>query len=118
VAVRCLIVDDNEAFLASAKRLLDEQGLDVVGAASSAGEALRLAGELSPDVVLADVELGGESGFHLARRLTSAQPRVRVILISMYSEDEIADLIAESPAAGFLAKSQLSAAAILLLLGD
>jgi two-component system, NarL family, nitrate/nitrite response regulator NarL len=116
MAVRCLIVDDNEAFLASARRLLEAQGLQVVGAASSGPEALRLTSELSADVALVDVELDGESGFDVARQLAGAEPPVKVLLISMYREDELADLIADSPAAGFLPKSRLSAASVLELL--
>jgi DNA-binding NarL/FixJ family response regulator len=57
VRVRCLLVDDNEAFLFSASRLLESQGVDVVGQARTSSEALRLARRLRPDVVLVDVLL-------------------------------------------------------------
>jgi DNA-binding NarL/FixJ family response regulator len=116
VALRCLIVDDNEAFLASARRLLESQGLQVVGLASSGVEAIRLAAELRPDVALVDVELGDENGTDVARMLATTQPGVRVILISTYPEDELVDLIADSPGAGFLSKSKLGAPAIRALL--
>jgi DNA-binding NarL/FixJ family response regulator len=114
--IRCLVVDDNEAFLASAKRLLELQGLQVVGAVSTGAEAARVALELLANVALVDVDLDDESGFDVARLLTSAQPPVKVILISAYPEDELADLVAASPAAGFIAKSKLGAAAIRALL--
>jgi two-component system nitrate/nitrite response regulator NarL len=117
VGVRCLIVDDNEVFVASARRLLEAQGLEVLGAASSGPEALRLSSELGANVVLVDVELDGESGFDVARQLAGAEPPVKVLLISMYRDDELADLIADSPAVGFLPKSRLSAVRILELLG-
>jgi CheY-like chemotaxis protein len=115
VALRCLIVDDNEAFLVSARRSLEADGLIVVGTASSGAEALRLAGELRPDVALVDVELGEEDGFDVARVLMAGESPPSVILISTYSKDELEDLIAESPAVGFLAKSKLTAAAVLEL---
>jgi CheY-like chemotaxis protein len=114
--LRCLLVDDNEQFLASATRLLEAQGLVVVGRASSAGEALGLARELAPEVALVDVQLGHEDGFDLARRLAAGPRSLRVILISTHAEEELEDLIAESPAVGFLPKAVLSADAILALL--
>ena len=71
--MRCLLVDDNAAFLSSARTLLDRQGVMIVGTASTSAEALRLAAA---------------------------------------AESDYADLVAESPAAGFLAKAELSAAGI------
>lgn len=112
VALRCLIVDDSEAFLASASRFLSAQGLEVVGRASFGAEALRLAEELAPDVVLVDVQLGREDGLELTRRLSAIPHAPRVVLISSYSQDDLAELIADSPAVGFLPKSALSARAI------
>jgi DNA-binding NarL/FixJ family response regulator len=113
VAVRCLIVDDNPGFLESARTLLEREGLAVAGVASRSADALREAATLRPDVVLVDVSLGEESGFELARRLVADQPHAApVILISTRSELDLADLVARSPATGFLSKSELSAARI------
>lgn len=110
--MRCLIVDDSEAFLASASRLLSAQGLEVLGCASDGAEALRLARKLEPDVVLVDVQLGAEDGVEVTRRLTASAHAPRVILISSHSQDDLVELIADSPAAGFLPKSALGARAI------
>jgi DNA-binding NarL/FixJ family response regulator len=114
VALRVLIVDDNGAFLAAARVLLEREGLSVVGVASNGAEALRLTEELSPDVLLVDITLGRESGIDLTRRLieegrSQGSP---VILISTHSEADFADLIAASQATGFVPKSELSAEAI------
>jgi DNA-binding NarL/FixJ family response regulator len=117
VALRCLIVDDSDEFLASARRLLSAQSLDVVGVASSGAETLRLAVELRPDVALVDVHLGEEDGLELARQLAEQAPSTRIVLISTHSEDDLAELLAGTPAAGFLAKTALSAAAIAELVG-
>ena len=117
--LRCLIVDDNASFRDEVRGLLQEQGLDVVGTAGSGHEAVRLVEERRPDVVLIDIDLGGESGLDLARRLgmgTSGDVP-HIVLISTYDEREYADLIAASPAAGFLAKTDLSATAIRRVLG-
>jgi CheY-like chemotaxis protein len=115
--LRCLLVDDNEVFLETASLLLEREGLTVVGMASSIAEALRQAGVLRPDLVLVDIGLGTESGFTLARLLAGDGQGADVILISTGAEADYAELIAESPAAGFLAKSELSASKIGLILG-
>jgi len=113
MAVRCLIVDDNRSFLEAARTLLEREGLTIAGVATTSAEALREAETLRPDVVLVDVSLGEESGFELARRLVADQARTAaVILISTRSETDLADLISQSPAAGFLSKAELSAGAI------
>jgi two-component system, NarL family, nitrate/nitrite response regulator NarL len=115
--LRCLIVDDNEEFLASASRLLTSQGLEIVGRASSGAEAVRLVETLEPDVVLVDVQLGNEDGLEVTRRLAGNDRATHVILISTHSADDLAELIADSPAVGFLPKAALGARAITELLG-
>ncbi|MCU1427668.1 MAG: putative transcriptional regulator [Actinomycetia bacterium] len=110
-ALRCLIVDDNPEFLAAARELLEREGLSVAGVASMSAEALRLARHLQPDFILVDIDLGEESGFDLAQQLADAD-HAPVVLISAYAEVEFADLIAASPAAGFVSKSELSASAV------
>jgi DNA-binding NarL/FixJ family response regulator len=113
MVLRCLIVDDNPQFLAVARQLLEREGIVVVGAASNGAEAIQRAKELTPDVMLLDIDLGHESGFDIARHLAAVGGTgPRVILISTYAESDFADLIAASPAAGFLSKSDLSASAI------
>jgi CheY-like chemotaxis protein len=119
MSVRCLVVDDCNAFLQAARRILESGGITVVGSATSIAEALVRVNETNPDVVLVDIMLGSESGFDLARKLTTA-PRTSgpaVILISTHGEDDFMDLIAASPAIGFLPKWKLSAKAIEDLLG-
>jgi two-component system, NarL family, nitrate/nitrite response regulator NarL len=114
VPIRCLIIDDNNAFLEAARVFLEREGLTVVGVATTGDEALRKTENLRPDVALVDISLGEESGFDLARRLIEEDEgdETAVILISTRAEADIADLIAESPAAGFLSKAELSAMAI------
>jgi CheY-like chemotaxis protein len=114
--LRCLIVDDNEAFLASASRLLESQGAEVVGCAASSAEAMSLATNLSPSVVLVDVHLGDEDGVELARRLSEQPEAPPVVLISTRSADEVLELLDDGPAIGFLAKKALSADALLEIL--
>jgi CheY-like chemotaxis protein len=120
--LRCLLVDDNEAFLETASLLLEREGLTVAGVASSIAQALRQARALRPDIILVDIGLGDESGFDLARLLTQDGQGgqgvgAEVILISTGAEADYRDLIDDSPAAGFLAKSELSVGGISRILG-
>jgi two-component system, NarL family, nitrate/nitrite response regulator NarL len=118
--LRCLIVDDNLGFLEAARTSLERQGLDVVGIATTGNQALSKAAALHPDVALADIALGEESGFELARRLVEALPDLqgRIVLISTRGEDEYADMVAASAAVGFLSKSHLSVSALRQLVAD
>src|SRR5262249_44310033 len=111
MALRSVIVDDNSYFLDAARELLEREGLEVVGVASTSADALRLVAELEPDVTLVDVDLGDEDGFELARRLVAAQAS-NVILVSTHPEAELAELVSVSPALGFIHKTRLSAQAI------
>lgn len=117
--LRSLIVDDSDTFLTSASRLLESQGLEIVGTATSSQEALELTAASLPDLALVDVELGDEDGLALAGELHSRSPATRVVMISTYDRDQVQDLIAASPAVGFLPKSRLSGDAVRALLeGD
>lgn len=118
--IRCLIVDDNSSFREEMGGLLEEQGLEVVGGAGSAAEALQQIAELRPDVALIDIDLGRDSGLTLATRLTETpRPAVPdVILISTHDEEAFADLIERSSAIGFLSKTELSGTAVRRMLAS
>jgi len=119
VKLRGLLVDDSETFILSARRLLESQGMEIVGTATGGAEALELAAALSPDLALVDVELGEEDGIALADELRSRSPATRVVLISTYSSDDMRDLTSATSAVGFLPKSRLSGDAVRALLdGD
>jgi DNA-binding NarL/FixJ family response regulator len=112
--LRCLIVDDSPRFRQAARSLLEREGMAVVGMASTGAEALHLARQVRPDVTLVDIDLGGQSGFAVARLLHSEAglDRSQLIMISTHARDDYADLISASPVAGFLPKATLCAAAI------
>jgi DNA-binding NarL/FixJ family response regulator len=112
VQLRCVIVDDDEVFLRAARALLERDGVIVAGVAHSCAEAIQQADALRPDVVLIDIRLGQESGFDVARQLDDNGYPPAMIMISTHAREDYADLIDESPAKGFVAKADLSAAAI------
>ncbi|MEV0221281.1 response regulator transcription factor [Streptomyces sp. NPDC050704] len=115
MSMRCLIVDDSARFLEAARALLERGGVRVVGVASTGAEAVERAHDLVPDVALVDLDLDGESGLDVVVRLAGTVPSV--ILISTHSLEDFQELVAASPALGFLHKSALSARALRDLLG-
>jgi len=117
VQLKCVIVDDDEDFLEAAQALLERDGVTVAGVAHNSAEAVQRAEALRPDVVLIDIRLGRESGFETARRLADNGHSAALVMISTHAGEDYADLIAESPATGFLPKAELSAAAIRRILG-
>jgi two-component system, NarL family, nitrate/nitrite response regulator NarL len=116
MSLRCLIVDDSKEFLASATRLLDSQGVEVVGVAVGYADGLRVAEELVPDIALVDVDLGEEDGIQLARELKSRVPTTRTILISAHGLDDL-DLAEAGAGVAFLPKNELNADALEAILG-
>jgi DNA-binding NarL/FixJ family response regulator len=117
VRLRCVIVDDDGMFLNVARAVLEQQGITVAGVARDGADAVERIRMLRPDVVLIDIRLGEESGFEVARQLAGNGDASALIMISTHCGADYAELIADSPAAGFLPKSELSAAAIRSILG-
>jgi DNA-binding NarL/FixJ family response regulator len=116
VLQRCLIVDDSQAFLASARALLESQGMTVSACASCSADALAAAKMLELDLALVDVELAGEDGFVLARSLATQDAALRIVLISAYELIDIEEPLAACGAAGFITKTALGQQAIAELL--
>jgi CheY-like chemotaxis protein len=114
MTLRCVIVDDNADFVTAARDLLERQDVAVVGVAATSAEAVRRVREVQPDVALIDIDLGEETGLDVAHLLagTTGVDHVPLVLISTYAEADFADIVASSPAVGFLSKSTLSASAI------
>jgi DNA-binding NarL/FixJ family response regulator len=114
--MKVLIVDDHEGFRQQARALLEAEGLVVVGEAGTGAEALAAAAALDPELVLLDVQLPDLDGFEVARRLKSVNGAIDVVLTSSRERSDYGPLIVESPARGFVAKSELSRGAIADLL--
>jgi len=105
--VRVLLVDDQAAFLRAMIGVVEETpGFEVVGAAASGEESVRLAGVLLPDLVLMDVNLPGIDGLEAARRLREGADRSPVVfLLSTHDEDVGDGFAAEAGAAAYMTKS-------------
>ena len=112
-----LIVDDHEGFRASARRLLEADGYEVVGEAGDGERGIEAAATLEPEVVLLDVQLPGIDGFAVARRLTARPGAPAVVLTSTREGAEFGALVEESGARGFVPKDELSGRALAAVLG-
>jgi two-component system nitrate/nitrite response regulator NarL len=107
-----LIVDDHAPFRRMACRVLEAGGFTVVGEAGDGASALAAVAALDPDVVLLDVLLPDTDGFAVAGRLAECPRRPVVVLTSSRSALELGRRVEQAPAAGFIAKDALSAAAL------
>ena len=112
-----LIVDDHADFRESARALLEAEGFDVVGEAAGGEQAFAEVGRLRPDVVLLDIQLPGEDGFAIAKRLAAGRSGATVILISSREAAAYGPRLDTAAAKGFLAKRMLSGEALAALLG-
>jgi DNA-binding NarL/FixJ family response regulator len=108
MATRVLIVDDHAGFRASARMVLEAEGLEVVGEAADGAEALRLVAELSPDVLLLDVGLPDIDGFDVARAVTGQAGCPCVVMVSSRDASDFGGLVSECGASGFITKADLS----------
>lgn len=103
--IRVLLVDDHEVVRVGLKSLLTgSAGLEVVGEAATAAEAVRAADRLRPDVVVLDVRLPDGSGIEACREIRNARPETRVIMLTSYSDDEALFAAIMAGAAGYLLK--------------
>ncbi|MGW3287867.1 response regulator [Streptomyces sp. NPDC001002] len=106
--VRLLLCDDHAVVRAGLCALLSSaEGIEVVGEAGSGEEALALTARLRPDVVLMDLQLGeGMDGVTATRELTSAEPSVRVLVLTMFDTDADITRAIEAGATGYLLKAE------------
>jgi DNA-binding NarL/FixJ family response regulator len=111
-----LIVDDHPGFRRIARALLEAEGFEVVGEAKDGEEALRIAAELAPTLVLLDVQLPGIDGFEVASKLTSGGEGPDVVLVSSRDGSDFGPLVAQSGALGFVPKDELSGERLTALL--
>ena len=111
-----LIVDDDPAFRALARRMISAIGLEVVGEVDGAAAAAESADALRPDGILVDVGLPDGSGIELARRLARRPWAPRVLLVSS-DPDAAPGPSAEGPALPFVPKAELPGAPLGRLLG-
>jgi DNA-binding NarL/FixJ family response regulator len=105
VPIRVLVADDHMIVRTGIRHVLEsEAGFEVVGEAANGSEALSLAAELRPDVVVLDISMPGESGLQLAAQLRDSSPEPRVLILSMHDNAEYVLESVRAGADGYLLK--------------
>jgi DNA-binding NarL/FixJ family response regulator len=111
-----LIIDDHGGFRTNARRLLEADGFEVVGEAVDAASGIDAVRAQRPAIVLLDVRLPDMDGVRASDRIAALNGGSAIVLTSSCDVADLADALAESPARGFIPKSDLSGAAIRELL--
>ena len=102
--IRVMIVDDHDLFRTGLRNLLEEESVQVVGEAAAGAEAVRAVAELTPDVVVMDLNMSGMSGVEATRQITSISPLTRVVVLTISDQDgDVMDAILAG-ACGYLLK--------------
>lgn len=103
--IKVLVVDDHDLVRTGISRMLaDIDGLQVIGQADCGENALKLARELKPDVVLMDVKMPGIGGLEATRKLLRSQPDVRVLAVTVCEDDPFPTWLMQAGASGYLTK--------------
>ena len=102
--LRVLLVDDHDLFRTGLRTLLEQEGLQVIGEAENGQVALRLVGELAPDVVIMDLNMPGLTGVETTHRITGASPLTRVVVLTISVEDDDVINAVMAGACGYLLK--------------
>jgi two-component system, NarL family, response regulator NreC len=107
--IRVLLTDDHTLFRQGMKTLLTaESDIEVVGEASNGGEAVSRAAELRPDVILLDISMPGLSSFQAIRQIRKERPETRILLLTMYDDEDYLAEGMEAGASGYLLKDNPS----------
>ena len=103
--INILLVDDHDLVRIGIRRLLaDVNGIKVVGEAKSGEDAVRLARELKPHVILMDVKMPGIGGLEATRKVLRADPGIKVIAVTVYGEEPFPTRLLQAGAVGYITK--------------
>jgi len=102
---RILLVDDHDIVRLGLMTLLNDQlDMEVIGEASTAGEAVKVAEKLQPDVVLMDIRLPGEGGIEATSQVTRLVPNSKVVMLTSFADDELVVRAIRAGAVGYVLK--------------
>jgi DNA-binding NarL/FixJ family response regulator len=102
--IRVLLAEDHQILRDGMRAVLSGAGLQVVGEARDGRQAVRLAQELAPDVVVMDISMPELNGIEASRRIRQELPNIRILALSMYCDRSIVKQMIEAGAQGFLSK--------------
>lgn len=105
-----LIADDEPTFRSGLRALLKSANeLALVGDAETGGEAIRLAAELQPDIILMDINMPGVNGIEATRRILNTSPHIGILILTMFEDDDSVFAAMRAGARGYLLKGALKA---------
>ena len=105
MSIKILLADDHKIMRDGLRSLIEmESDMAVVGEAAGGRTAVRLAGEVSADLVIMDVTMPDLNGIEATRQILSKTPNVRILALSMHSDDHFVAAMLEAGASGYLAK--------------
>jgi DNA-binding NarL/FixJ family response regulator len=108
MAIRVVLADDQPLVRAGLRVLIaDTPGIDVAGEAATGDEAVRLAGDIRPDVVLMDIRMPGMDGIEATRMITAGKDATRVIILTTFDDDDYVYGALRAGASGFLVKDMV-----------
>ena len=105
---RVFLADDHAVMRYGLRVLLEQAGCEIVGEAGDGREAVRLASELRPDVMVMDVTMPGLNGIEAIGALVARQPDIRIVMLSMHSDSEHVHRALAAGASGYLLKGSAS----------
>jgi DNA-binding NarL/FixJ family response regulator len=102
---RVLVADDHAVFRYGMRAMLaNAQGLEVVAEAATGEEAVEKAAEVRPDIVLMDIQMPGMHGIEATRRIVQENPKLRVVVVTMFGDDDSVFLAMRAGASGYVLK--------------
>jgi two-component system response regulator DegU len=104
VTIRLMLADDHRMLREGLSRSMSEQGFDVVGEAGDGEQAVKLAEQLRPDVVLMDVTMPEMDGVEATRQIRASLPNIRVVMLTMHADQEVLAAAIRAGASGYLVK--------------
>lgn len=103
--VRIFICDDHALFREGIKAVLREQpGFEIIGEAPDGKQAVEKVGAMRPDIVLMDIEMPEMNGFEATKRIKHAHKEIKVLILTMYEEEELVARCLDAGASGFILK--------------
>ena len=104
VSIRLMLADDHRMLREGLRRSMIDQGFDVVGEARDGEEAIRLAEELRPEVILMDVTMPEVDGVEATRQIRASQPDIKIVMLTMHADQDVLTSAIRAGASGYLVK--------------
>ncbi|MCB1247894.1 MAG: response regulator transcription factor [Acidimicrobiales bacterium] len=104
MTIRLMLADDHRMLREGLRRSMTDQGFDIVGEARDGDEAIRLAEELEPDVILMDVTMPEVDGVEATRQIKIDLPQIKIVMLTMHADQEVLAAAIRAGASGYLVK--------------